>query len=144
MAIAITIIPIPPIHCNNDLQSKIPLGKLSKPDITVDPVVVVPDIDSNKASVKDNFKSENIKGIEPKNEKKIQLNVVKRNACLIDKLKSSDLFAIINIIPTNRVIREAKIKGYQGDACSDCGNFTLTRNGTCLKCNTCGATSGCS
>ena len=41
-------------------------------------------------------------------------------------------------------IREARMKGYEGDACGDCGNFTLVRNGTCLKCNTCGATSGCS
>ena len=41
-------------------------------------------------------------------------------------------------------IREAKMKGYQGDACGECGNFTLVRNGTCLKCDTCGATSGCS
>ena len=39
---------------------------------------------------------------------------------------------------------EAKIKGYEGEACSECGNFTLVRNGTCMKCNTCGATSGCS
>ncbi len=41
-------------------------------------------------------------------------------------------------------IREAKLKGYEGDACGECGNFTLVRNGTCLKCATCGATSGCS
>lgn len=41
-------------------------------------------------------------------------------------------------------IREARLKGYEGDACGECGNFTLVRNGTCLKCNTCGATSGCS
>ncbi len=38
----------------------------------------------------------------------------------------------------------AKMKGYEGDACGECGNFTLVRNGTCLKCNTCGGTSGCS
>ena len=38
----------------------------------------------------------------------------------------------------------ARIKGYEGDPCSECGNFTLARNGTCLKCDTCGATSGCS
>ena len=31
-----------------------------------------------------------------------------------------------------------------GDPCNECGNFTLVRNGTCLKCNTCGGTSGCS
>ena len=39
---------------------------------------------------------------------------------------------------------EAKLKGYEGDSCSECGNFTLVRNGTCLKCVTCGSTSGCS
>ena len=38
----------------------------------------------------------------------------------------------------------ARMKGYAGDACGECGNFTLVRNGTCLKCDTCGATSGCS
>ena len=39
---------------------------------------------------------------------------------------------------------EARFKGYTGDACEACGHFTLTRNGTCLKCDSCGATSGCS
>jgi ribonucleoside-diphosphate reductase alpha chain len=39
---------------------------------------------------------------------------------------------------------EARMKGYEGDACGGCGNFTLVRNGTCMKCNTCGSTSGCS
>jgi ribonucleoside-diphosphate reductase alpha chain len=38
----------------------------------------------------------------------------------------------------------AKLKGYEGDACQECGSLTLVRNGTCLKCMTCGATSGCS
>jgi ribonucleoside-diphosphate reductase alpha chain len=41
-------------------------------------------------------------------------------------------------------IRTARIKGYEGDSCGECGNFTLVRNGTCLKCDTCGSTSGCS
>jgi ribonucleoside-diphosphate reductase alpha chain len=39
---------------------------------------------------------------------------------------------------------EAKAKGYEGEACGECGNFTLVRNGTCLKCDTCGSTTGCS
>ena len=39
---------------------------------------------------------------------------------------------------------KAKMQGYEGDACGDCGNYTLVRNGTCMKCNTCGGTSGCS
>ncbi len=38
----------------------------------------------------------------------------------------------------------ARMQGYEGDPCGECGNFTLVRNGTCLKCNTCGGTSGCS
>ncbi len=41
-------------------------------------------------------------------------------------------------------IRRARMKGYEGDACPECGNFTLVRNGTCLKCDTCGGTTGCS
>jgi ribonucleoside-diphosphate reductase alpha chain len=41
-------------------------------------------------------------------------------------------------------VREARMKGFEGDACKECGNFTLVRNGTCLKCNTCGGTTGCS
>ncbi|HKF59802.1 MAG TPA: vitamin B12-dependent ribonucleotide reductase [Dongiaceae bacterium] len=41
-------------------------------------------------------------------------------------------------------IREARLKGYEGDACGECGNFTLVRNGTCMKCDTCGSTTGCS
>jgi len=41
-------------------------------------------------------------------------------------------------------IRTARLKGYEGDMCSECGQFTMVRNGTCLKCDTCGATSGCS
>jgi ribonucleoside-diphosphate reductase alpha chain len=39
---------------------------------------------------------------------------------------------------------EAKMKGYVGESCGECHNFTLVRNGTCLKCDTCGSTSGCS
>ncbi len=39
---------------------------------------------------------------------------------------------------------EARAKGYVGEACPECGNFTMVRNGTCLKCDTCGGTTGCS
>ena len=38
----------------------------------------------------------------------------------------------------------AKMQGYEGESCPECHNFTLVRNGTCLKCDTCGATTGCS
>jgi len=58
------------------------------------------------------------------------------------ELKSSTVLAD----PDNRIekIRMARIRGYEGDSCNECGNFTLVRNGTCLKCETCGSTTGCS
>ncbi|MEZ4824600.1 MAG: hypothetical protein R2942_20295, partial [Ignavibacteria bacterium] len=45
---------------------------------------------------------------------------------------------------TMEKIKEAKLKGYTGDICTNCGSPTMVRNGTCLKCITCGETSGCS
>jgi ribonucleoside-diphosphate reductase alpha chain len=45
---------------------------------------------------------------------------------------------------TSEKIRQARLKGYEGDPCSNCGAFTLVRNGVCLKCDSCGETSGCS
>jgi ribonucleoside-diphosphate reductase alpha chain len=41
-------------------------------------------------------------------------------------------------------IRIARQKGYEGDPCPECGQLTLVRSGACAKCDTCGATSGCS
>jgi predicted RNA-binding Zn-ribbon protein involved in translation (DUF1610 family) len=38
----------------------------------------------------------------------------------------------------------SQLKGYTGDECPDCGKFTMVRNGTCLKCDDCGSTTGCS
>ena len=50
----------------------------------------------------------------------------------------------VDTVKRRALIVEARLKGYEGDACGACGAFTLVRNGTCLKCNSCGATSGCS
>lgn len=41
-------------------------------------------------------------------------------------------------------VHQARFRGYTGDSCTECGHFTLVRNGTCLKCDTCGTTTGCS
>jgi ribonucleoside-diphosphate reductase alpha chain len=46
-------------------------------------------------------------------------------------------------LATERRIRSIA-QGYTGNMCSECQNFTMVRNGTCEKCDTCGATSGCS
>jgi ribonucleoside-diphosphate reductase alpha chain len=37
---------------------------------------------------------------------------------------------------------EAKAKVDEGEACGECGNFALLRNRTCMKCGTCGRTTG--
>jgi len=50
-----------------------------------------------------------------------------------------------NGLPPGSSAREqSRARGYTGDACSECGHFTLVRNGTCLKCDVCGSTTGCS
>ncbi|MBK7981656.1 MAG: vitamin B12-dependent ribonucleotide reductase [Ignavibacteriae bacterium] len=41
-------------------------------------------------------------------------------------------------------VQEARILGYTGDICPECQSMTMVRNGTCLKCETCGSTTGCS
>jgi len=40
--------------------------------------------------------------------------------------------------------RQARARGYEGDACTECGQFTLVRTGACLRCDSCGANTGCS
>lgn len=46
-------------------------------------------------------------------------------------------------VATNKLY-QAKLKGYEGDPCPECGQMTLVRNGSCLKCDSCGGTTGCS
>jgi len=55
-------------------------------------------------------------------------------------VSTSDTLTVAAIDPRAK----AKLQGYEGDPCGECGNYTLVRNGTCMKCNTCGGTSGCS
>ena len=71
-----------------------------------------------------------------------QTNSLKEDT--INEPNQEDTVVINNQAPNLAQEIEAKIKGYEGEACGECGNFTLVRNGTCMKCNTCGATSGCS
>jgi ribonucleoside-diphosphate reductase alpha chain len=63
----------------------------------------------------------------------------------LEQLQWSKAGSVQTIVPTKAERRaEAKAKGYEGEMCSECGNFTLVRNGTCMKCDTCGSTTGCS
>ncbi|OSP54297.1 vitamin B12-dependent ribonucleotide reductase [Pseudoruegeria sp. SK021] len=63
-------------------------------------------------------------------------------ATAIDTLGSTTAMST-GAVPIDARVK-AKIQGYEGDPCGECGNYTLVRNGTCMKCNTCGGTSGCS
>ncbi|MCK1734886.1 vitamin B12-dependent ribonucleotide reductase [Bradyrhizobium sp. 138] len=63
----------------------------------------------------------------------------------LEQLQWSKAGTAATAVPTKAERRaEAKAKGYEGEMCSECGNFTLVRNGTCMKCDTCGSTTGCS
>lgn len=77
---------------------------------------------------------EHVKGVKPV-DKSTTLT-----AATVIKLSSH----VNNMSSTAEKIKEAKLKGYTGDICSSCGSLTMVRNGTCLKCMTCGDTSGCS
>ena len=81
IVIAITTIPIPPNHCMIALHNKILFGLLSKSEIIVAPVVVIPDILSKKALVKENSSLENTKGKEPNIAILSQDNAVNKKAC---------------------------------------------------------------
>ncbi|GJQ64447.1 MAG: vitamin B12-dependent ribonucleotide reductase [Melioribacteraceae bacterium] len=48
------------------------------------------------------------------------------------------------VIAHHRKVQDAVNRGYTGDICPECQSMTMVRNGTCLKCTTCGATTGCS
>ncbi|MDF0601480.1 vitamin B12-dependent ribonucleotide reductase [Psychromarinibacter sp. C21-152] len=62
-----------------------------------------------------------------------------------DSLAATTATAAVSSGATSMDARtKARMQGYEGDPCGDCGNYTLVRNGTCMKCNTCGSTSGCS
>ncbi len=48
------------------------------------------------------------------------------------------------VLSAIKQVQEARNMGYTGDICPECQSMTMVRNGTCLKCTTCGATTGCS
>lgn len=79
---------------------------------------------------------------EPKIISENNLYVIKSN----EVMSMTGTHSVQSVTATSRgaSAKQARLQGYAGDSCGECGNFTMVRNGTCLKCNTCGATSGCS
>ena len=55
-----------------------------------------------------------------------------------------ELAPVSTISGENSTVKEAEKFGFEGDPCPECGQFTLVANGSCLKCVSCGATTGCS
>jgi ribonucleoside-diphosphate reductase alpha chain len=55
-----------------------------------------------------------------------------------------DVRVDVHVDDRMKKVIEARQKGYEGDPCPECGAMTMVRNGTCLKCVSCGSTSGCS
>ena len=94
------------------------------------------------------FDAEEEGAIETLNPDQIPISAPRSDRVELDygeDIKKEETINIISSIGTQgTAIQEARAKGYEGEACADCGQFTLVRNGTCLKCITCGATSGCS
>lgn len=61
-----------------------------------------------------------------------------------DNLNDNGINQKIKLITSNDPVAKARERGYTGDICPECQSMTMVRNGTCLKCMTCGATTGCS
>ena len=99
--------PIHPSHWRIDLHKRIPLGELSRSVNTVDPVVVIPDILSKKASVKFRFSSENMNGSDPKIATDSHESAVKINAWGKSILLSWSKLVKKNSIPKIIVIIDA-------------------------------------
>ena len=62
----------------------------------------------------------------------------------IDEYEEVPLKVEVESDTTYSVAESARAMGFTGDICTTCGSSQMVRNGTCLKCNECGETTGCS
>lgn len=51
---------------------------------------------------------------------------------------------MMTVLHTNGKMTASIESGYTGDICNNCGGSRMRRNGSCLLCDDCGTTSGCS
>lgn len=94
-----------------------------------------------------------VKKLEPEFESE---EVISERVIELDREEfNSNSFSVVNEEVSSSTITEGSYtlksrvmqaieRGYTGDVCTECQSMTMVRNGTCLKCMTCGATSGCS
>jgi hypothetical protein len=104
------MIPIPPSHCIIALHIKILFGLSSRLVITVEPVVVIPDILSKKASLNVRFRFEKINGILPKIAIANHAKVENKKVCCRLSLNSFSKLVKMNNIPIKIVINEDEKK----------------------------------
>ena len=57
---------------------------------------------------------------------------------------TDESIASTTLVDKDSSVQEAEKFGFEGDPCPECGQFTLVSNGSCLKCVSCGTTTGCS
>ena len=62
----------------------------------------------------------------------------------VEAPKATSTAVSIELSDTAARTLRARQMGFEGDPCLDCGQMMMVRSGTCLKCVSCGATSGCS
>ncbi len=75
-------------------------------------------------------------------ERMIELDSKKHKLAPDGKTNGNGAKSKVNV--KQKQVQEARFRGYTGDICPECQSMTMVRNGTCLKCTTCGSTTGCS
>jgi len=114
------------------------LAQISEDEIKNSPIDSVSKKNDDEEFDEEELYSERIIEEEVSHDKNIKGNVTAK------KPSSISITATATSSNEKTKIEEAKLKGYTGDICDECGHATMVRNGTCLKCITCGSTSGCS
>jgi ribonucleoside-diphosphate reductase alpha chain len=104
----------------------------------VSPGIVKKLIDSEPEFVDEEIVSERLVELDKDDEPSYNYNLATNSVINQQKVIASEKVIM------NSKIKKARQKGYTGDICQECQSMTMVRNGTCLKCMTCGSTSGCS
>ena len=92
-----------------------PGGACSSPVITVEPVVVIPDMASKNESVIDRSKALILKGSEAKSASEHHTDEISMNACLTLMLLTCPALLRINEPPKNAVIMMHRKKTFQSE-----------------------------
>ena len=114
---ATTMIPSPPSHCSIERHSSRPGGILSNPTSTVVPVVVRPDIDSNRALVQPRSGKPPARGMAAKAGSTAHVAAVSRKDCRRFSARASELpVASTSRAPADTVIRKDRTKTFQSSS----------------------------